>query len=204
MCCSLCVNSKNAARRSLTSALVVKCHWLLHVSWSIASCYGMGVCFWMRCEHVNGAGSFSAIKTSPVTIVTSVPWERERDITENSPLWELLSWSPIGSRQSKWLANCHEACKSHANTDKLRGSIKCGARDNYVRNGYWTPLSWSSSEHGDLRDVSFPLSGNRGYVSNRRRSLSSFHETSQRILCYGNDIQSRRERGYEQPVQVTH
>ncbi len=43
-------------------------------------------------------------KTSQVTIVTSVPWERERDITENSPLWELLpsnlSWSPIGSRQS--------------------------------------------------------------------------------------------------------
>ncbi len=24
-------------------------------------------------------------------------------------------------------------CTSHANTDKLRGSIKCGARDNYVR-----------------------------------------------------------------------
>ncbi len=32
-----------------------------------------------------------------------------------SPLWELLpsnlSWRPIGSRQSKWLANCREACK---------------------------------------------------------------------------------------------
>ncbi len=103
----------------------------------------------------------------------------------------------------KWLANCHEVCTSHANTDKLRGSIKCGARDNYVRIGYWTLLSWSCSEHGDLRDVSFPLSGNRGYDSNRRRSLSSFYETSRRILRYGNDIQSRRERGYEQPVQVT-
>ncbi len=48
-------------------------------------------------------------------MVTSVPWERERDITEISPLWELLpfnlSWSPIGSRQSKWLANCRKACK---------------------------------------------------------------------------------------------
>ncbi len=30
------------------------------------------------------------------------------------------------------------------------------------------------------------------------------HETSQRILRYGNDIQSCRERGYEQPVPVTH
>ncbi len=52
---------------------------------------------------------------APVTMVTSVPWERERDITENSPLWELLpfnlSWSPIGSRQSRWLANCRKACK---------------------------------------------------------------------------------------------
>ncbi len=28
-------------------------------------------------------------KTSPVTIITSVPWERERDITENSP-WCLV------------------------------------------------------------------------------------------------------------------
>ncbi len=26
-----------------------------------------------------------------------------------------------------------EVCTSHANTDKLRGSIKCCARDNYVR-----------------------------------------------------------------------
>ncbi len=30
------------------------------------------------------------------------------------------------------------------------------------------------------------------------------HETSQRILHYGNDIQSRRESGYEQPLPVTH
>ncbi len=155
-----------------------------------------------------GAVISSLLKTSPVTIVTSVPWERERDITDNSPLWELLPFQPFLKSYwltpVKWLANCREVCTSHANTDKLRGSIKCGARDNYVRIGYWTPLSWSCSEHGDLRDVSFPLSGNRGYDSNRRRSLSSFHETSQRILRYGNVIQSRRERGYEQPVQVTH
>ncbi len=45
--------------------------------------------------------------------------------------------------------------------------------------------------------IMFPISG---YDSNRRRSLSSFHETT---LCYGNAIQSRRERGYGQPVPVT-
>ncbi len=45
--------------------------------------------------------------------------------------------------------------------------------------------------------IMFPLSG---YDSNRRRSLSSFHETT---LHYGNAIQSRRERGYGQPVPVT-
>ncbi len=30
------------------------------------------------------------------------------------------------------------------------------------------------------------------------------HETSQRILHYGNDIQFHRERGYEQPAPFTH
>ncbi len=48
---------------------------------------------------------------------------------------------------------------------------KCGARNNYVRIWYWTPISWTSSDHGDYRDVSFPLSGNRVYNSNRRSSL---------------------------------
>ncbi len=51
----------------------------------------------------------------------------------NSPLWELLpsnlSWSPFGSRESNWLANCREACKY----DELERQYKCGARDNYVR-----------------------------------------------------------------------
>ncbi len=71
--------------------------------------------------------NYSTLENALVTIVTSVPWERERDITGHSSLWELLPfqpfWSPIGSRQSKWLANCRKVCKSHANTDKLRGSI---------------------------------------------------------------------------------
>ncbi len=48
---------------------------------------------------------------------------------------------------------------------------KCGTHDNYVRIWYWMLLSWWSSEHGDLRDVSFTLSGNRGY--DRKRSVPS-------------------------------
>ncbi len=120
-------------------------------------------------------------KTSPVTVVTSVPWERERDITENFSVMGTPSLQPF--LKSYWLTPVNDwpivakhaiACKYW----RARGSIKCGARDNYVRIWYWTPLSWASSEHGDLLDVSFPLSGNRGYDSNRRRSLSSFHETS--------------------------
>ncbi len=29
---------------------------------------------------------------------------------------------------------------------------KCRARNNYVRIWYWTPISWTSSDHGDYRD----------------------------------------------------
>ncbi len=57
-----------------------------------------------------------------------------------SPLWELLPsnlfWRPIGSRQSKWLANCCEACKY-----ELERQYKCGARDNYVRIFFFTLLN---------------------------------------------------------------
>ncbi len=52
--------------------LVSKQFWLLCVSWLNASCYGTGVSFWMRCERVNGAGSFSAIKIlKPYVLVCS-------------------------------------------------------------------------------------------------------------------------------------
>ncbi len=78
------------------------------------------------------------MQNAPVTMVTSVPWERERDITEISPLWELLpfnlSWSPIGSRQS----NDWPIVAKHANMTSSR-QYKCDARDNYIRIGYWTP-----------------------------------------------------------------
>ncbi len=80
----------------------------------------------------------------------------------------------------------HIACKCW----QAERQYKCGARDNYVRIRYWTPLSWSCSEHGDLRDVSFPLSGNRGYDSNRRRFPLELSR-DRRILRYGNVIQSR-------------
>ncbi len=48
---------------------------------------------------------------------------------------------------------------------------KCEARNNYVGLWYWTPISWTSSDHGDYRDVSFSLTGNWGFDDNRRRSL---------------------------------
>ncbi len=71
---------------------------------------------------------------------------------------------------SQWLANCREACKY----DELERQYKCSARDKYVRIWYWTPLGWTSSDHGDHRDVSFPLSGNRGYDSNRSVPFRAF------------------------------
>ncbi len=72
------------------------------------------------------------VEVAPVTMVTSVPWERERDITENSPLWELLpfnlSWSPIGSRSpDDW-----PIVAKHANMMSSR-QYKCDARDNNVQ-----------------------------------------------------------------------
>ncbi len=65
---TLCAYSKNATRRRVTSVLVVKCYWLLCVTWLIASFYRTGVCFWMRYECVNGTGLFSAIKTLCFTL----------------------------------------------------------------------------------------------------------------------------------------
>ncbi len=67
--------------------------------------------------------------------------ELSRDITEISPLWELLpfnlSWSPIGSRQS----NDWPIVAKHANTASSR-QYKCDARDNYIRIFYFTLNSW--------------------------------------------------------------
>ncbi len=54
----------------------------------------------------------------------------------------------------------------HANMTSSRGSINA-APATIRQNLNWTPLGWTSSDHGDHRDVSFPLSGNRGYHSNR-------------------------------------
>ncbi len=80
------------------------------------------ICF----ESVTRSRSHVIPVNAPVTIVSSVPWERERDIMEDSPLWELLPfqpfWSPIGSRQSM-TGQLSRSMQMHANTDKLRGSI---------------------------------------------------------------------------------
>ncbi len=69
-------------------------------------------------------------QNAPVTMVTSVPWKRERDITEITPLWE-NSFPPtfpedLLAHASQWLANCREACKY----DELERQYKCSARDN--------------------------------------------------------------------------
>ncbi len=102
----------------------------------------------------------------------------------------------VTNNKEPWTLN--EACKY-----ELERQYKCGARDNYVRIWYWTPLGWTSSDHGDHRDVSFPLSGNRGYDSNRSVPFRAFTRHHGEFLRYGNAIQSRRERGYRQPVPVT-
>ncbi len=74
-------------------------------------------------------------------ISTLFPIELSRDITEISPLWELLpfnlSWSPIGSRQS----NDWPIVAKHANMTSSR-QYKCDARDNYIRIFYFTLNSW--------------------------------------------------------------
>ncbi len=45
-----------------------------------------------------------------------------------------------------------------------------------------------------------PALGNRVYDSNRSVPFRAYTRHHGEILCYGNDIQSRRERGYEQPA----
>ncbi len=108
-------------------------------------------------------------RTSPVTIVTSVPWEWERDITEKFSVMGTPFLQPF--LKSYWLTPVQMTGQLSRSMQIMTRQYKCGARDNYVRIWYWTPLSWMSSNHGDYRDVSFPLLGNRGYDSNRRRSL---------------------------------
>ncbi len=107
-----------------------------------------------------------ALKIAPVTMVTSVPWKRERDITEITPLWETPSLQPF--LKTYWLTPVNDwpIVAKHANMTSSRGSINA-APATIRQNLNWTPLGWTSSDHGDHRDVSFPLSGNRGYHSNR-------------------------------------
>ncbi len=105
-------------------------------------------------------------ENAPVTMVTSVPWKRERDITEITPLWETPSLQPF--LKTYWLTPVNDwpIVAKHANMTSSRGSINA-APATIRQNLNWTPLGWTSSDHGDHRDVSFPLSGNRGYHSNR-------------------------------------
>ncbi len=99
--------------------------------------------------------SFAITENAPVTIVTSVPWEQGQDITENSPLWELLPF--LTFLMSFWLTPVQmtgQLSRSMQLTCKYwqaERQYKCGECDNYVRIWYWTLLSWWSSEHGELK-----------------------------------------------------
>ncbi len=82
-----------------------------------------------------------------------IAFELSRDITEISPLWELLpfnlSWSPIGSRQS----NDWPIVAKHANMTSSR-QYKCDAHDNYIRIFYFTLNSWWLQYARSARDPS--------------------------------------------------
>ncbi len=112
VCCSLCANSKNTSRRSLTSALVVKCYWLLCVSWPIVSCYGTGVSFWTRCERINRVRSFLAIKTlcllssSHKDIVWLQKTWNATQLVCNAFILLLLSVFAINTCDCTWFACC--------------------------------------------------------------------------------------------------
>ncbi len=67
--------------------------------------------------------AWHSVAAAGVSVHWKFPFELSRDITENSPLWELLpsnvSWRPIGSRQS----NDWPIVAKHANMTSSRGSI---------------------------------------------------------------------------------
>ncbi len=67
--------------------------------------------------------STRAGENAPVTMVTSVPWERERDITEISPLWGTPSLQPF--LKTYWLTPVNDwpIVAKHANMTSSRGSI---------------------------------------------------------------------------------
>ncbi len=67
--------------------------------------------------------------------------------------------------KSFWLTPVYDwpIVAKHTNTDELERQYKYDAHDNYIRIGYWNATRLESSEHGDHRDVSFPLSENRRY-----------------------------------------
>ncbi len=111
------------------------------------------------------------IKASPATVITSAPWEREQD-TAVPPLWQI-----------PFLLTFPEVLLVHASpvdwpelARQYKRRCSCQLRQNLTLNTAWC----SGSEHGDHHGVS--LSGNRGYESNWRRSLSSCLETSNPTL----------------------
>ncbi len=73
---------------------------------------------------------------------------------------------------------------------RSRGSINAEPATITSESDTEQPVGWTSSDHGDRR-----ITGDVPY-----QAFTRHHEET---LRYGNAIQSRRERGYGQPVPVT-
>ncbi len=106
-------------------------------------------------------------RTSPVTIVTSVPWEREWDIMEKFSVMGTPSLQPF--LKSYWLTPVQMTGQLSRSMLIMTSSrqYKCGACDNYVRIWYSMPISWTSSQGTKVTIVTGDV------------PLLSFHKTSQ-------------------------
>ncbi len=94
---------------------------------------------------------------APVTIVTSVPWERERDITVIYTYTVIHICMEVYMYVRVFIGVY--AWKFHSRGRRIYTASR--ARICMLRNNW---LEGRSSHNGEiLRDVSFPLSGNRGY-----------------------------------------
>ncbi len=143
-------------------------------------------------------------KMSPVTIITSVPWEREWDITEKFSVMGTPSLQPF--LKSYWLTPVQLTGQLLRSMQIMTSSrqYKCGARDNYVR--IWTERRLAGEAASTATTVisRSRSQGTEVTIVTGDVPFLSFTRHHREILRYGNNIQSRHERGFGQPVQVTH
>ncbi len=98
---------------------------ILHFRWLKSSTHSF-ICFTYLFSFRSFRGKYqrySAPQTAPVTVVTSVPWERERDITENISVMGTPSLQPF--LKTYWLTPVNDwpIVAKHANMTSSRGSI---------------------------------------------------------------------------------